>query len=301
MTVFLILGHRDPAHVNMLVEALSPSKIILHVDRKSELRKHGALLHAHENLMVLDSKYSINVKWAGFSQIRAMWLLMEEALKYLAPKEKIIFLSGGDFPLKSVTKIESYIDNFENLEFMRYFFLDGRIKDRNRWETFNRWDWRIFKDRTSKMYRVNSLLIRCCGVLETAIRGRKTSPDWPLASSSQWFAISRECIEELKKLRDRAYDAFFETSFAPDELYFATLFSRSSFSKKNIDGGEFIPNSNNSRIWQASNLTFVDESFNRFLDIEDLQHLSDSSFLFARKFDSKQGKHIVETIISELW
>jgi hypothetical protein len=230
-----------------------------------------------------------------------MWLLIEESLKYLVPKEKIVFLSGSDFPLKSRKEIEVYLNHFENIEFMRYFFLDDRTKDRNRWQAYNRWDWRIFKSRASKMYRLNSLFIRCCGVLETAIRGRKTSPYSPLASSSQWFAISKECVEELKNLRDKAYDSFFKTAFAPDELYFATLFSRSSFSRKNIDGGAFSPQSTNSRIWQASNLTFVDESFDRFLDIGDMQNLSDLRFLFARKFDSRQSKHLVQTIVTELW
>lgn len=297
MTVYLILGHRDPVQINLLIETLSPSKIILHVDKKSHLRKKISLIESRSNLTIIDSKSSISVKWAGFSQVQAMWLLIDEALRILTPKEKIVFLSGSDFPIKSMIEINDFLERSIHTEYMRYFFLDEREKDRNRWQNYHRWDWRVFKTQKGILYRLNSFFIRICSFLETTVRGKKSTLNAPLACGSQWFAISRECIVELKELRSQEFDSFFQTTFAPDELYFATLYSQSSYAKKNIDNGEFVPNLEVSRIWQASNLSYVDESFNRYLEISDLLQLSKSKYLFARKFDSQISREILDKLI----
>lgn len=298
MAIYLILGHRDPDHINLLIQTLSPSQVILHVDKKSELRKKIHRVNESNNLIIIDRDSSVNVQWGGFSQIRAMWLLMEEALRHLAPKEKIIFMSGSDFPIKSALDIERHLKNFEDTEFLKYFFLDSSENDLARWEKYHRWDWRVFKSRGSILFKTNTLFIKFITTLETLIKGKKSRPNWPIAMGSQWFSISRECLLELMNLRTQEFDSFFETTFAPDELYFATLFSISKFARNNIEGGSFSTESGKSRIWQASNLTYVDMSLNHFLDISDLSTLSDSNFLYARKFDSRISKDLLAHIKS---
>jgi hypothetical protein len=301
MTIYLILAHRDIGHVEALVESLVPSKIVMHVDSKSKIGKRELKqIASYPNVLVVNSQDSINIRWGGFSQIAAMWVLLNTALKLLQPNEKMVFLSGSDFPLKAIEDIELELAQFDGVELMRYFFLDERKKDQDRWQKYHRWDWRFFKARGTLLCRANSLALRVLTVFETALRGRKVAPQFRIASSSTWFAISKECGEELKQMRNHKFDTFFRTVYAPDELYFATLFHMSSFSKRNLDRGDFHTNANQSRIWQVRNFTYVDASLDHFLTLKDLTLLEQSEFLFARKFDSNISKELRDLLLKRL-
>ena len=288
MTTFLILAHRDVQHLRELISALNGNRIIIHVDRKSILHYQSVRdLCKDSNVILIDEKSSINVKWAGFSQIEAMILLIKKALPLMSPREKLIFLSGSDFPIRSRKDISTFLSQNNEIEYFRYYQLDNRRKDVSRWSFYHRWDLRIFKKRGSPLNRLNSLFIRMLSVVETILRGPKQSPDFCLMAGSQWFAISKECAQEILTIRNKSFDDFFRSMFAPDEVYFATLFAMSSFAKLNCDGGEMKSSRDSSRVFQARNLTYVDESLNRWLNMEDLNRIRDSNFLFARKFDSK--------------
>lgn len=287
ITTFLVLAHRDVQHLRELICALDGNRIIIHIDRKSEIN-HSTLIDLcqNSNVILIDKNHSINVKWGGFSQVRAMLILIQTALPLMSPREKMMFVSGSDFPIRSSKDITNFFSDVIETEYLRYYSLDNRKKDTSRWQSYHRWDFRIFKKRGSFLNRLNSLCIRIVTWFETLLRGPKSIPEFRLMAGSQWFAISKECAEEMLQLRSKNFDRFFKTMFAPDEVYFATLFAMSKFAKSNVDSGALICNSVSSRVFQARNLTYVDESLNKWLDMDDLDRIKNSNFLFARKFDS---------------
>ena len=299
MSTFLILAHRDFDHLIKLIDSLEGQKIILHIDKSSRvLWAHSSEFKKRKNVNLISRKNSINVRWAGYSQIRAMLLLMNTAITLMDPGEKMIFLSGSDYPIRKKAEIEEKLTSKSSIEFLRYYKLDDRLKDVKRWSLYHRWDFRLFKRRGTFLNRLNSLLIRSMTYLETLIRGRKRAPNFSLYAGSQWFSISRECAQELISLRNHYFDNFFKTMFAPDEVYFHTLFSLSSYSKRNLDGGARETSKVSSRLFQVQNLTYVDESLNKWLDIDDLKILLDSDNLFARKFDSKISDSLITLLDS---
>ena len=294
MTIFLILAHRDFDHLINLLDSLEDQKIVLHIDKGSrELWSQAHNLGKYQNLSLIERRHSVNVRWAGFSQIQAMLKMMKTATSLMNFGEKMVFLSGSDYPIRKKSEIVEKLGSQLSVEFLRYYKLDDRQKDLDRWSLYHRWDLRYFKNRGTTLNRLNSLLIRFMTNLETFIRGRKKSPPFFLYAGSQWFSISKECAEELMALRDHNFDSFFKTMFAPDEVYFHTLFSLSSFSKKNLDGGVCTTSHESSRIFQVRNLTYVDESLNKWLDINDLKALMETNYLFARKFDSRISKSLI--------
>lgn len=287
MATFLILAHSDLEHLKELLMALKGNRIIIHLDKKCIVsRSQLTELIKNANAQLIDEEKSINVQWAGFSQVRAMLLLMQTALPLMDSQEKLIFISGCDYPIRPLDEILSCLDNSVAMQFLRYYPLDERKKDLRRWSLYHRWDFRLFKKRGSYLNRLNSLLIRLLTILELLLRGRKINPGYPLMAGSQWFAISKECVEDMLKIRDKHFDRFFSTMFAPDEVYFHTLFAMSKFAKSNMDNGICKCNSDSSRVFQVRNLTYVDESMNKWLNLEDLEKISRSNFLFARKFSS---------------
>jgi len=297
--VFLILAHRDFDHLLRLIDSLDGQRIVLHMDKSSsDLWNKSEIFRAKKNLILINRNDSFNVRWAGYSQILAMLLMMKTAIELMESGERMMFLSGSDYPIKSKAEIESKFASQPSLEFLRYYKLDDRPKDIDRWASFHRWDFRLFKKRGTFLNRLNSLFIRFLTFFETMIRGRKEAPSFPLYAGSQWFAISKECAQELIRLRNHHFDNFFKTMFAPDEVYFHTLFSLSSYSNSNIDKGVFKTIQNGSRLHQVRNLTYVDESLNKWLDKDDLGTLLESEFLFARKFDSKISEQLIYAILS---
>lgn len=288
MITYLILAHRDLEHLRELVAALGGNRIFIHLDKKSAISRSAVLaLCDNQNIYLIEEKSSINVHWGGFSQIQAMLLLIQVALPHMAPREKLMFLSGSDFPIRSYKEIqEKFSDNVEK-EYLRYYPLDDRKKDVKRWRLYHRWDLRIFKKRGSILNRFNSLCLKILTILETFFRGAKKNPGYILMAGSNWFAISRECAENMLSFRNEEYDKFFKSMFAPDEVYFATLFAMSNYWNLNMDRGAYECNSHSSRLFQVRNLTYVDESLNKWLDMEDLERIQGSNFLFARKYDSE--------------
>ena len=295
MATFLILAHRDLKHLLLLIESLSGHRIFVHVDRKSKkLRKEIDLLPFNPKVTILNQEKCVNIKWGGFTQVQAMLVLIQEALPMMKNEEKLMFLSGSDMLIQSSAMLSKVLDHEPHREFLRYFPLDARKKDLRRWRSYHRWDLRFLsKKRGGIIYRANSLFIRIMGIFETILRGAKMNPGFELFSGSQWFAVSKECAEEILRLRSKSFDKFFESMFAPDEVYFATLFSLSSFSKANVDGGPMLCHNGISRVWQARNLTYVDESLDRWLNLEDLDSIRESGFIFARKFDSELSRDLI--------
>jgi hypothetical protein len=233
------------------------------------------------------------VNWAGFSQVEAMLALMNCALPSMDKDDRIMFLSGSDFPIRDLQTINQFFSRHPETEFLEYFYLEGRNSDVRRSSNYHRWDLRYFKKRGSLFYKFNTLMIRILTVLETILRGKKEFTSLHLASGSQWFSITKSCASELLSLRTVEYDLYFKTYFAPDESYFATLFSQSKFNKSNLNRGALTPVAGKSRLWQARNLTYVDETLDRWLTLLDLPNLVKSNYLFARKFDSALSSSLV--------
>ena len=288
MIAYLILAHRDISHLEKLIRALSPSKVFLHVDLKSKMKiNRDDLEKKHSNLSVVSKKESVNVQWGGYSQITAMILLIEIALKQMEAQDKLVFLSGSDYPIKNSRYIEAFFHKNKDKEFFRYYFIEDNRQDKRKIENYHRMDLRLFKDRGSYLSKFNTGVIRAISIVETFLRGKKKQTDFEIASGSQWFAVSKACALEMLSLRTDKYDKFFKTTFAPDEMFFATLFSRSSYSNKNLDAGPIVYSYDKSGNWQTRNITYVDETLDHWLDMDDLPLLEDSEFLFARKFDSQ--------------
>jgi hypothetical protein len=294
---YLILAHRDLAHLLNLIGSIDESRAIIHIDKNSKIASCKSEISQYfPKALILDENSSLNVKWGGFSQVESMLTLMRIALTKMNDGDRLLFLSGSDFPIRDRYTIERFFCEHPETQFFEYYFLDKRQSDVHRWSHYHRWDLRMFKVRGSKLYRLNSLAIRALSLCETKVRGAKKNPFENLASGSSWFSLTKDCAAELLSLTSDSYDEFFRTMFAPDEIYFATLFSQSSYSKSNRSCGSFYPVSGSSRIWQARNLTYVDESLDHWLTFGDYDQLRRSEFLYARKFDSV----ISSTLVSQL-
>ena len=105
---FLIMAHGSLPLLRVLLSMLDDERndIFLHIDRKSDMLDGAEpLVLSKARLFVLEQR--VDVRWGNLSQIKAEYVLFEEALKH-GPYAYYHLLSGQDLPIKSrITSISS--------------------------------------------------------------------------------------------------------------------------------------------------------------------------------------------------
>ena len=98
---FLIMAHGSLPLLRVLLSMLDDERndIFLHIDRKSDMLDGAEpLVLSKARLFVLEQR--VDVRWGNLSQIKAEYVLFEEALKH-GPYAYYHLLSGQDLPIKS--------------------------------------------------------------------------------------------------------------------------------------------------------------------------------------------------------
>ncbi len=98
---YLILAHKNPAQFARLISALeTPAAFFyVHIDRRAcadDFRK--SLADTKGRVHFLEERYYVN--WGGFSTVLATLALMKECLQESLPDDRVVLLSGQDYPIK---------------------------------------------------------------------------------------------------------------------------------------------------------------------------------------------------------
>src|SRR6476661_1477998 len=95
---FLILAHKNPEQLQMLVDYFYKNKcaVFIHIDNKSaDLFSDFIQRNSKKENVFVYTKYK--VYWGGYSQIKATFFLLDQALKN-SPFDFVSLLSGQDAP-----------------------------------------------------------------------------------------------------------------------------------------------------------------------------------------------------------
>ena len=106
---FLIMAHGSLPLLRVLLSMLDDERndIFLHIDRKSDMLDGAEpLVLSKARLFVLEQR--VDVRWGNLSQIKAEYVLFEEALKH-GPYAYYHLLSGQDLPIKSQDYIHQFL------------------------------------------------------------------------------------------------------------------------------------------------------------------------------------------------
>jgi len=255
------------------------SIVIIHIDGKISPKDRNEIylsLGEHENLHIISKCESINVRWGHYSQIKVMLLLMEKSLEYEFKYFSLI--SGDDTPIKSNKKREvffeeSYIDNLE-------FIGCNPINNGEQRLYINHADFLFRKDHSLFKKIIRSVYIQ----YKSKFHRKDISHLPKIYKGSQWFSLTDHAIKYIIYYlnSNQNYLSSFEKSLCGDEIFFHTIIFNNSELIRNIYGidsdikdcamgGRYID-------WTTG------PDFPRTLDESDIEKISESNLLFARKF-----------------
>ena len=277
---YCIICHRNTPILRAAIHLLSPANTVyLHVDLKSNLDE----FEEYRNQVVF-VKQRIDVRWARFSQVECTLALLKE-IEHTA-YHYMCLLSGDDLPLKSSNAIKEFFREHSGTEFLgiQADFRPQTLIDRVQY---------LHSEFDSK--RNKAFWEHCFSAFKKFFLKRKKNPLFlklpPLHKGSNWFCLSREaCTFILRYLKENPwYTEAFRFSHCGDEIFFHTLLMNSRFKDRLYKHNELSDDN-------AKALRYIDwrsgPDYPKILTEQDLAMLTDSNFLFARKFSEHTDLNI---------
>lgn len=284
---YLILTHADPEHLWRLIGALGDrADVYVHVDAKSDLAQFQT--RTSPNVMFLADR--VDVRWAGFSMVRAILALIETAMAKGESYSHLVLLSGADYPIKPAHEIEAFLFANKDHEFIKY--IDVRESPDHYMKQIEVKHFRDpilagggFPDRVARKV-ANSLKM-----------SNKWDGKWIPYFGSNWWALTPACCEKvLETAKKVPFIEMNRRTFAPDEKFFHTIVGNSEFAAKSDGLQEFL----GVGTCNLANLHIVDPSLAKWFTEEDFEQVASSDKFFVRKVRTGTSTDLLDRIDKEL-
>lgn len=284
----LVMTHSQPYILERCMRILDSDDVdfFIHIDAKSRVDFSCVKTACSRSHVFFVDK--IPVYWADYSQIKAEFILLNEACK--KGYDRYHLISGTDLPLKTAEYFINFFSKSENCEkeFVRIFTNGEDHKQNSKRVAYSCPLIRLFH-RTGKKWIDTAQKILFTRILRFP-RGRSQNllkqTNWHIYVGENWFSITHRLASQLI-----ANQSFFQNMlhdcYTADELFVITyLMNNPSLSDKQsnirtrlIDWSRGKPYT-----WR----------------FEDINELMNSECLFARKFDEEIDKEVIDEVFSRL-
>ncbi|MBD7916453.1 N-acetylglucosaminyltransferase [Clostridium sp. Sa3CUN1] len=265
----IIQCHKNSDIINRIIDFFDDDfDLYIHVDKKSNIISG---INIKKNVFILEERK--NVMWGRFSQVEATI----ELFKSIKNKnyKYIHFLSGEDYPVKSLDYIKEFFNNNDK-EYIEYEKLPTQNLSKNGKDRYLVYYPQFIIARPKQIFKRLLRIIYREFVLKVKIfqRNLKNIPE--LYYGSSWFSITGDCMEYILDYINKNEEVynFFKNSIYPDEMFFQTIIMNSKF-KNNIVN---------------NNLRYLDWRGNKEspknLEHIDIEKAINSSNIFARKINN---------------
>ncbi len=283
---YLILAHDNFYVVEKLLRLLDHprNRLYVHVDAKAEDFDQEALARVCRHSAVTFIP-RIRIYWGDYSQLEATFRLLERAT---ADRHHYYhLLSGADLPLATQDAIHGFFDSHAGTEFVGF----APAFDRHCVSDIHLFT-RYLKPRRRWVGRLRSLVAGGFARLQHAVGYDRTrGASLEIRKGSDWYSITHALAEYLLA-NEASMRSLFRHALVPSEFAVQTLVWNSPF---------------RDRVWNlgdeyASNMRLIDWQrgdqyvFRR----EDLPALTASGRLFARKFQARIDRDVVDALYAHL-
>lgn len=273
---YLVFAYRNPRLIKRVVEKLSSenSAFFLHIDGKSSLSDFADIRGQN----VFFSGHRIPVYWGEFSGVRAIALLIRQALVMQENYDYLVLLSGSEYPIRSRQYIERYLERHYGSEFIRLIKVPAPGKPLSRFST-------VRYESDKPIRRLAFQVLEKIGLAQRD--HRKCLGELEPYSGRTWWALTRDACEFALRFADSRPQIaeFFKDTFAPEESFFHTILGNSQFKSRacgNLVYEDWSQGGSRPEIIGERHLSFFESRIN----IVDPQEGS-SELLFARKFSDE--------------
>ncbi|QEA52667.1 beta-1,6-N-acetylglucosaminyltransferase [Loigolactobacillus coryniformis] len=232
MIAYVILAHTDLKMLNILIDKLCVSNcdIYIHLDKKTLIKISE--VHLYKNVKIVSNR--ISVKWGGFSVVQATLNCIREVLDSQKNYNKVVLLSGQDYPVKKIEYINNYFKNEFN--YIRGFNISLPIT-----QEINRYVDHLFLNDANPILKKIMIFLSKYKVFRSSRTIKLESGDWDIYQGSQWWALNIEVLRSLMKFlkteEGSLYIKKMRKLHAPDENFFATFFFHSKYWNSNKNNG----------------------------------------------------------------
>ena len=283
--VFMILCHADARLFHRLVGRLAAiGHVVAHVDRKADQQ-------AFEHAAVSFAPDRVDVKWAGYSMVRATLSLLRFALERHPGASHYVLLSGADYPVKRNEEIAAFFAKHRGRNLIKFY--DARQAAHSMRSLLNY----HFHDYLPSRPPMALKAIRRVAELLARPFKRKLPSGLIPCFGSQWWAVTGECAAYILEESGRTafWRSFWKHVFAPDEFYFHTLVGNSPFLK--VSTG-FVPFQGRGT-WRLANFHIIHPSLTKVYAMDDYEDIRDAKMMFVRKMASGTSGSLLDRLDSD--
>lgn len=277
----LITAYKQPYLLERMLKAMQHDSFhfYIHLDKKADF-KDFEYLSKLPNVYFLKNR--IDIKWAGYSMIRALLSGMEEILSSGIPYDFINHMSGQCYPIKPASVIYDHLKNKIGKIFLSCYL--------------NLNDWRKEAAYRYQKYHFPDITLRgsdrAASIMSFILPKRRLPLNLTLYGSNYgaYWTISLSAAKYIVDYMHRHPEAekFFSKTWGPDEFLFNTILMNSPHSENVIN----------------NNFRYIDWSKGgsrpTVLTIKDYPYLAASDCMIARKFDLDVDSAILDRIDSHL-
>ncbi|WP_370754804.1 beta-1,6-N-acetylglucosaminyltransferase [Megamonas funiformis] len=290
---YLIMAHNQFYVLEILLKLIDDERndIFLHIDKKvSNFDFDYFKTIIKKSNLYFTRRYDI--KWGDISLTKATINILEEAVGNRKTYRYYHLLSGVDLPLRTQDQIHAFFED-KNNEFIHFCGKENRknVIDRYIYLHF----FTKYLREKNKIYKIFRLIDKTVLLFQKMIDIKSNKfNNLEIRVGSNWFSITGNFAEYIIRNKNNIFKIYKNTKIS-DESFLQTLVYNSKF-KKNL-----YKNAIENDDYMAC-LRYIDWSRgNPYIwRIEDYDQLINSNYLFARKFDEKESKELIEKIYIKL-
>lgn len=285
---FLILAHKNMDQVGELLSALDHPRSDFYVLIDLKCKEDITVLKRYVKKGKIFFVKRISASWGGDSLIRAELILIDAASKN-NHYQFYHFLSGQDFPLKSINEILSFYDIHSGKEFISIDNNPNLITDRVKY-------YYPFQN-ISKGKKIFGVLLRKVSKnVEKLFRINRIDTNIIYGVGSQWFDITdnfaRYVLSQKKFIKEH-----FKSGFCVDEIFLQTVYLNSNkiYNRYHANRTQKHPFIQDTYFDVCRAIDWTRGAPYTYT-AEDLPMLKETGCMFARKFDFQRDPTLVKEL-----
>jgi hypothetical protein len=288
---YLVMAHKDPQQLYRLASRLNDgaSEFFIHIDKKVDIAPFR-ILESLGKIVHFTERY--DSKWGSYGTIKPFLAGMKAVRDSSTKFDRILLLSGQDYPIKSNEYINNFFSNAPHSVFVNHFPIPNYEKwpgsDRGGWYRVDKY---YFGMKWHEFFRSKSL-----NLLATYIPflRRKMPKGMKPYTGQTWWNLDMYALNYILDYHEKhpEYIRFHKHTFVADELFIQMILMNSNDERllKSIGNSEL-----RFTIWEKAN-----SAHPKILRKTDIAAIRSSNDLFARKFDEKIDSEILDLIDSEI-
>ncbi len=289
---YIIMAHKNPGQLYRLIDRLNDgaSEFFIHIDKTAAFAPFEIIKELGTTIIHFVDR--ADSKWGGFGSVQASLNGLKAVKNSQKKFDRILLLSGQDYPIKSNQYIDNFFSNSPHTVFIDYFPIPNYLK----WPgSDNGGLYRVYKYYFGlKWYQL--FCSKSLNLLSTYIPllKRKIPNEMKPFAGSQWWSGDGYALDYILDYDEKhpEYRAFHQHTFVPDELYVQMIVANAT--DENLV--KSILNSNKRFIiWADEHAAHPN-----LLGKNDFEAILNSDDLFARKFDENTDAEILDLIDREI-